>query len=178
MVQVTIPPSLLAREVPPLPVAVAAGLELEVEVASATFTPNVVPVITLVEPLLVVVVVNVTVAVVVAEQAVHDVHGAFEFQSPDVQPVQVDPGQPSAFHQFVHAPDVQDPEEPNGPQPPPNGPIPGPQGPLLPVHALFVVHDGFAVTANVASGAAVMECPELTQSCAMFLYIAEAEVSG
>ena len=168
-IQLTLPYFLLAKDVPLVEVAVE-----EVEVAdalpSATLTPNVVPVITLVTPALVAVVVKVTVAVVVAEQADQEVHGALEFQSPEVQPVQVLPGQAPPPHQLVHAPDVQDPEEPHGPQPPepsPNGPKPGPQGPFLPDHPL-VVHDGLAVTENVASGAAVTECPSLAQSRAIF----------
>jgi hypothetical protein len=144
-------------------VPVADALAVELAVPSATFTPNVVPVITLVAPPFVAVMVNVTVAVVVAEQAVQDVHGAVESQSPAVHPVQVEPGQPAPFHQFVHAPDVQDPEVPQGPHPPPKGPTPEPHGSLLPDHAL-VVHDGLAVMANVASGAAVTECPAFAQS--------------
>ena len=142
---------------------VTEAFAVEVAVPSATFTPNVVPVITLVALPFVAVVVNVTVAVVVAEQAVQDVHGAFESQSPDVHPVQVGPGQSAPFHQSVHAPNVQDPVVPHGPHPPPKGPTPEPHGPLIPENAL-VVHDGLGVMANVASGAAVTECPAFAQS--------------
>lgn len=114
-------------------------------------------------PPFVVVVVNVTVAVVVASHAVHDVQGAFESQVPDVQPVHVEPGHPFPPHQLVHAPEVHDPEEPHGPHPPSNGPKPGPQAPPVDQGPL-VVHVGLAVAENVASGAAVTVWPASAQS--------------
>jgi hypothetical protein len=119
-------------------------------VPCATFTPKVVPIITLVPPPLnVVVVLKETVAVVVAEQAVHDVQGALLSQDPLVHPVQVESGQPLSPHQFVQAPLVHDPEEPQGPQPLPKGPDPpAPKGPAP-----------LLVAVNVASGAAVIVFP-------------------
>ena len=117
---------------------------------SATFNPSDVPVTTLVDPPLVVVVVKVTVAVVVAVHEVQDVQGAFKSHSPDVQPIQVVPGQPFPDHQLVHGPDVHDPVEPQGPQSPPKGPNPTPHGLLLLVYV--VAHALLEVAEKVASG--------------------------
>lgn len=155
------PYCLLARdELDELPVAEA--VEVELALPSATLTPKLVPVTTLVAPPFVVVVVYVTVAVVVASHAVHEVHGAFESQVPDVQPVHVESGQAFPPHHLVQAPETHEPEEPHGPHPPPKGPKPGPQAPVD--QGPLVVHAELAVAENVASGAAVTVWPASAQS--------------
>lgn len=163
--QLRIPEFFLASDEPsepPVPVAEIMDVDLDVEgdvaVPSATLTPYDVPVMMLVPPpAVMVVVVNVTIAVVVAEQAVHEVHGALAPQSPLVQPVHVEPGHPFPSHQLVHAPLFQDPDDPHGPHPPPKGPSPPLKGPLLPDHA--VGPSPLLVAEKVASGAAAIVWP-------------------
>jgi len=83
------------------------------------------------EPVVTVVVITLL-AVVLAWQPDHVVHGASEVpQGPSVQPLQVEAGQALPPHQDVQGPSVQAPEEreDQGPQPlpaPPKGPAPLP----------------------------------------------------
>jgi len=111
------------------------------------------------------VVVKIFVAVVVAVQAVQAIHGAPLLQEPLVQPLQDSLGHPFPSHQELQGPpDVQAPEDPNGPQSPPNGPY----TPLPAAHELGKGEPELLVAEKVASGAAVTATPTSAQSCAMF----------
>jgi len=148
----------------PALVVVEIAPEVEVvPVCSATLTPKEVAVMTVPDD----VVVKVLVAVVVAVQAVHVVHGAPELQVPLVQPVQESPGHALPSHHLLQGPAVHAPEEPHGPQLPPNGPKPGPPHPPDPDHGPPDQAE-LLVAENVASGAAVTVTPTFAQSCAMF----------
>jgi len=118
---------------------------LALPVACATLTPNSVVVTT--DPLTVVV--TTLVAVVLAAQPVHVVHGAAVLHGPSVHPVHVESGHPLVPHHWVQGPLIQAPElvhwphcplfGPNG-HPPAHGP---PAGPPVVGHVVWVVQSEF-----------------------------------
>jgi len=122
-----------ARRSPDEPLLVALAAEpvaVPPVVAAATWTPKAVVVTTLDEPPVVTVEVTTELAVVLAVQPDHEVHGGLVPHGPLVQPDQVDGGQADEPHQLVHGPFVHDPEDPHDPYPFP-GP-PWPNGPYPP----------------------------------------------